>query len=123
VFTSNTRDSLNPAGFPSELAWTARAVYRPVASAGEAALDVQGPPVPVPLADAVGVAPEEIPLISTVTPVVSVAVPLNVGVVLLESVAGWFSLTWGDSVLIVKATELLVPPGFPSELDSVANAV
>jgi hypothetical protein len=100
-------------------------VYVPVVSAGEAAPEVQASPVPatVAVALAVGVAPDEVPLISTVTPVVSLAVPLNVGLVLLEGVAGWFSVTCGDSMLTEKAIELLVPGGLPSELDSVATAV
>jgi hypothetical protein len=59
---------------------------------------------------------------STVTGVVSLAVPVKEGVVLLERNAGEFSVTTGGLVLTVKLTELLVPGGLPSGLASVATA-
>ena len=47
--------------------------------------------------------------ISTTTASVSLAVPLNVGLVLLEGELGWLSTTEGDLVSIVNVTMLLLP--------------
>src|SRR5437899_13029157 len=58
-----------------------------------------------------------------VTVVVSLAVPLNDGVVSLDGEDGDLSVTVGDVVSTVKDTGLLVPAGFPSELCCVAIAV
>jgi hypothetical protein len=46
----------------------------------------------------------------------SVAVPVNDGVVTLEGVFGWFSITVGEFVSTVKVTGTLFPVAFPSEL-------
>src|SRR5947209_5820841 len=51
-----------------------------------------------------------------VTVVVSLAVPLNDGVVSLDGEAGDLSVPAGDVVLTVKHTLLLVPAAFPSAL-------
>jgi hypothetical protein len=53
---------------------------------------------------------------STVTGVLSLAVPANDGVVSFERTAGESSVTLGGAVSIVKSTRALVPGGFPSEL-------
>jgi len=56
--------------------------------------------------------------------VVSLAVPVKDGVVLLDGVSGWFRVTVGGAVLTVKVTGALVPVGLPrSELSWVATAV
>jgi hypothetical protein len=60
---------------------------------------------------------------SIVTLVVSLAVPLNDGVVLFDGVLGVFSVTCGGPVSIVKVTGALFPAGFPRELGCVAIAV
>ena len=43
------------------------------------------------------------------------AVPVNVGVVLLEGVDGWFSVTVGGAVLTMKVTALLDAGGVAEE--------
>ena len=53
---------------------------------------------------------------------VSLAVPVKDGVVLLDGTS-WFSATLGVVVSTVKVTGELVPVGFPSELGWVASAV
>src|SRR6476469_6435298 len=60
---------------------------------------------------------------STVTVVVSLAVPVNDGVVSLEGDGGCFKVTVGEAVSISKVTGLLFPAGLPSELVWVALAV
>ena len=58
------------------------------------------------------------------TVVVSVAVPENDGVVLLECGSGWFSVTVGAVVFTVNVTGELFPSPLPtSELASLAMAV
>src|ERR1035441_7852483 len=47
VSTSNVTGLLSPSGFPSELGWTATAVYSPLESDGLALPELQLPPVPV----------------------------------------------------------------------------
>src|ERR1700729_2940372 len=58
-----------------------------------------------------------------VTFVVSLAVPLKVGVVMFDCATGWANVTAGGSVFTVNVTGELSPALFPSELVSVANAV
>jgi len=58
----------------------------------------------------------------TVTGVLSVAVPLNAGVVLLERRAGELSVTWGGAVSIVKVCAAVVPV-LPAVSSCVACAV
>jgi hypothetical protein len=50
VSTMNVTGELTPAGLPSELCWTATAVYCPPDSAGPASPEVQSAPVPVAVA-------------------------------------------------------------------------
>ena len=57
---------------------------------------------------------------STVTGVVSLALPLNDGVVFPDLDAGWLSLTCGEAVLTTKPIEPLLPGALPIELDSSA---
>ncbi len=59
----------------------------------------------------------------TTTGVVSVASPLKDGLVLFDGEVIDFRVTLGEAVLMVNLTPLLVPAGFPSELDWVATAV
>jgi hypothetical protein len=59
----------------------------------------------------------------TVTVVVSLALPVNDGVVSLDGDAMEFNDTPGDAVLTTKVTLLLLPSGFPRELGCVAIAV
>jgi hypothetical protein len=60
----------------------------------------------------------------TVTVVVSVAVPVNDGVVLFDSgLASAFNVTFGDSVSTMKVTGALVPGELPIALVWVAVAV
>ena len=60
----------------------------------------------------------------TLTLVVALAVPVNVGAVLLEGVGGCFSVTVGELVSTMNVTGVLTPVGFPgSELSWVATAV
>src|SRR6202035_1819198 len=58
-----------------------------------------------------------------VTVSVSLANPVNDGVVLLDGVLIEFSVTVGGDVLTVNVTALLLPAGFPSELGWLACAV
>src|SRR2546421_13031732 len=58
-----------------------------------------------------------------VTVVLSLAVPVNDGLRLLDGEAGWFSVTVGAAVSTVNLTASLSPSGLPSELGSVATAV
>ena len=57
------------------------------------------------------------------TEVVSLAVPVNDGVVSLEGDFGWSKVTVGELVSTVKVRASLEPAGFPSELSWVATAV
>jgi hypothetical protein len=57
------------------------------------------------------------------TAVVSLAVPVKNGVVLLDGDFGWFNVSLGGPVSTVKVTGSLMPAGFPSELGCVATAV
>jgi hypothetical protein len=120
----NVRDSLTPSGFPSELSCLATAVYCPSARAGLAPLELQLPPVPPAVALATG---EPVALgpgyIQTTTSVVSLAVPVNDGVVSLKRAGGALSVTWGEEVSIVNVRGSLTPSGFLSELFCVACAV
>jgi hypothetical protein len=59
----------------------------------------------------------------TVTVVVSLASPLNDGLVLFDGDAGLFNVTVGEAVLTANVTLLLLPAGFPNELGWVATAV
>src|SRR6266436_1113622 len=59
----------------------------------------------------------------TVTVVVSVAVPVNDGVALFDSLAGGSNVTFGDSVSMTKVTGALVPGELPIALVWVAVAV
>jgi hypothetical protein len=61
--------------------------------------------------------------IETTTGVVSLAVPVNVGVVLFESEAGWASVTTGGLVSTLNVTGWLTPSGLWSELSWLAVAV
>src|SRR5438270_8143755 len=60
---------------------------------------------------------------STVTVPVSLALPVNDGVVSFDGDFGWSKVTVGEAVLTTKVTALLLPAGFPSELGCVATAV
>ena len=53
----------------------------------------------------------------------SLAVPVNDGVVLLDRNAGEFNVTVGGDVLTVKVTGSLLPAGLPSGLAWMATAV
>ena len=53
----------------------------------------------------------------------SVAVPLNVGVVSFDGVGTAFSVTVGERVSTTKWTSLLLPDGLPRELFCSATAV
>ena len=57
------------------------------------------------------------------TVVVSLAVPLNDGVVLFDSGGGCSKVTVGEVVSTTNVTGELVPVGFPSELSWLAIAV
>jgi hypothetical protein len=71
-------------------------VCLPAASAGAAGLDVHAPPVPLALATATSSPSARVPSnISTVTGVVSLAVPENVGVRMFDGVAGVWRVTVG----------------------------
>ena len=108
VSTMNVRGSLTPEGFPIELSWVAIAVYCPLASAGLAPPEVQSPPVPEAVAVETTapfvVAPA---WIWTVTGVVSLAKPLNDGVVSLDGETGWSNVTVGELVSTVNVTGAL----------------
>ena len=109
--TVNVTGSLLPAGFPRiELTWVAIAVYCPLARAGLALPDVQPAPVPVAVA-AETTAPFAVTpaWIWTVTGVVSLAVPVKDGVVLLEGDGGGLKVTLGAAVSTVNVTGALVP--------------
>jgi hypothetical protein len=54
---------------------------------------------------------------------VSLAVPLNEGVVWFERDGGAASVTFGEAVLTVNVRASLLPSGLPSELFCVAWAV
>src|ERR1700694_1663300 len=58
-----------------------------------------------------------------VTGSVSVANPVNEGVVLLDGDLTPFKITVGGDVSMVNVTGLLLPVGFPSELGCVAIAL
>ena len=95
--TVNVTGPLLPAGFSgSKLAWVATAVYCPVDRAGLALLDAH--PFPVPVAAAAetivpfAVAPA---WIWTVTGVMSLAVPVKDGVMLLDGDWGEVNVTVG----------------------------
>ena len=59
----------------------------------------------------------------TTTEGVSLAVPVKVGLVLLEGDFGCVRVTVGGAVLTVNAIGLLSPAGFPAELGCTATAV
>ncbi len=122
MLISNVRVSLWPGALPSELGCTATAVYVPLASAGETDAELHTPPSAG--APASTVRTTDPPLrTSTVTGVVSLAEPLNEGVVSPDLGAGWLSLTWGEAVLTTNPIDALLPGALPIELDCSANAV
>jgi hypothetical protein len=124
VSTSKVTGELLPAGLFSELGCVATAVYLPFARAGLTASAAQAPPVPGAVSVLTGVPSALDPEYTRiVTCVVSDALPVKAGVVLLERTAGEFNVTVGDAVLILKDTGLLTPAGLPSELSCVATAV
>jgi hypothetical protein len=59
----------------------------------------------------------------TTTGVVSVAVPVNVGFVLLDGDFGCAKATVGGAVFTVNVIALLSPGAFPAELGCTATAV
>jgi hypothetical protein len=93
-------------------------------NAGAAAVELQPPAIGVAVAVAigepVGLGPAQI---LTVTGVVSLAVPVKDGVLLLDGEGGVLSVTVGGAVSTTNVTWLLLPGGFPSELGWVAVAV
>jgi uncharacterized membrane protein len=101
----NVTGGLRPAGFPSELACVAIAVYWPVEMAGDAPPDVQRAPVPLAVAIET-IAPFVVaPVwIWTVTGVVSLAVPVKEGVVLIDGDSGELKVTVGAAVFTVNVT-------------------
>jgi hypothetical protein len=109
--TVKVTGALLPVGFPrSELAWVAIAVYCPVERDGDAWPDVQPAPVPVAVAIETSVPFTVAPAwIWTVTGVVSLAVPVKDGVVLLDGDSGEFKVTLGAAVSTVNVTGALVP--------------
>ena len=123
VSTLNVTGALTPAGFPSELACVAVALYVfvPLDRAGVALPEVQLPVCGVAVALETSWFAEL--YIWTMTGVVSLAVPVNDGVTLFDGDAGWRSVTVGGAVSTAKVTGLLVPAGLPSELGCVAIAV
>jgi hypothetical protein len=54
---------------------------------------------------------------------VSLALPVNDGVVSFDGDGGLFNVTVGEAVLTTNVTLLLLPAGFPNELGCVATAV
>src|SRR5207248_176292 len=95
--TVNVTGPLLPAGFPgSKLAWVATAVYCPVDRAGLALLDAQPAPVPVAVVSETIVPFAVAPAwIWTVTGVMSLAVPVKDGVMLLDGDWGEVNVTVG----------------------------
>jgi len=95
--TVNVTGSFLPAGFPgSKLAWVATAVYCPVDRAGLALLDAQPLPVPVAVVTETIVPFAVAPAwIWTVTGVMSLAVPVKDGVMLLDGDWGEVNVTVG----------------------------
>ena len=88
----------------------ATAVYWPTGSAGLALPDVQPAPVPAAVAFETSVPFAVAPAwIWTVTGVVSLAVPLNDGVVLSDGDSGGFNVTVGAAVSTVNVTGRLSP--------------
>jgi hypothetical protein len=119
VFTTNVTVLLTPAGFPSELSWVAVAVYVPFERLGSLFV------VKVALLGvAVALATSKLAefRIRTTTLVVSVAVPVKVGVRLLAGDFGWTNVTVGGAVFTMNVIGLLTPGGFPAELGCVATA-
>ena len=93
VSTVNVTGRLLPVGFPRELGWYATAVYWPFDRTGVTVPEVQLPPVPVALALDRGAASVFVPAYTLmVTRVVSLAVPVKDGAVLLERKGGEFAL-------------------------------
>lgn len=108
--TVNVTGSLQPGGFPSELSCVATAVYSPLGRVGLASPDVQPAPVPVAVAIETTVPFSVAPAwIWTVTGVMSLAVPVNDGVVLSDGVSGGSNVTVGAAVSTVNVTGELVP--------------
>ena len=124
VSTTNVSGLLWPTVFPSELGSVAIAVYFPLFSALER---LAGPHLPlVTLAWTVcsGVPSAFEPSnTSTVTGSVSLAVPLNDGLVSLDGVSITLSVTSGGLVLITKVCASLLPGPLPIALSSSAIAV
>jgi hypothetical protein len=108
--TVNVTGPLLPVGLPYELSWSAAAVYCPTGSAGLAGPDVHPAPVPVAV-DAETIVPFVVApaWISTLTGVVSLAVPVKDGVVSHGAELGEFSVTAGGEVITVNVTELAPP--------------
>ena len=113
VSTVKLTGELVPGPFPSELGSTAIAVYSPSVRAGA---DDTGPQLPAPLTGASAVA-TGLPVVFlpaktfTVTGSLSLAVPLNDGVVSLDGELGPLIVTSGGSVLTWKRTSAVPSPG------------
>ena len=103
VLTVNVTGALTPAGLPSELGSVAIAVYWPSASGGEALLEVHAPPLPGAVAPATTVPFASVPLkIWIVTGSLSLAVPVNAGVLSLDTFGGALSVTVGEVMSTVN---------------------
>jgi hypothetical protein len=111
---------LVPSGFPSELSCVAVAVYVPF----ESVLSLPALKAP-PLGAAVALVTSRLAELKmwTTTEVVSLALPVKVGLVLLDGDFGGVRVTVGGAVLTVNVIGLLSPAGFPAELGWTATAV
>src|SRR6202050_1691642 len=123
VSTSNVTGGLVPGLLPSALGCVATAVYSPSANAGLAASDFHLPPVTVAGAFATslpsGFGPAKM---CTVTGVVSLALPSNLGVLSFDGDSGRSRLTVGGLVFTTNVTTPLLPGGLPSGLACSATA-
>jgi hypothetical protein len=126
VSRTNVTGGLLPGAFLIMLVCVATAVRvrLPPGNGGVSDPDVQLAPVPCAVTVAKmlpsGLVPSKI---STVTGVVSLAVPENDGVVSFDGEAGACSVTVGDCVSTTKLTGSLAPTEKPNEPGCVANAV
>src|SRR5437588_2532157 len=124
VSTTKVTGALHPDALPIALGWVAIAVNVPSPRAGAAALEVQLPLPPGAWAVATispsGLGPSKT---STVTSVVSLAVPENAGLSSLDGEGEGSSVTVGGLVSTTKVTGALHPDALPIALGWVAIAV